>query len=410
MQTFVARQPIFDRKLNVFGYELLFRAGAEALTCTEDPARASRKVIADTLMVLGYDTVTSGRRAFVNITRGVLLEGHHALLPPENTVLEILENVPPDEEVLTALREVREAGYRIALDDFVPGVGWESAMDLVDFLKVDVLALPMKRVVELGKQYRDRGPILLAEKVEDRETLERVREAGYKYFQGYFFARPVTTARRDIPASKLSLLRLLEQIHRPELDLDAIEETIEQELSFSYKLLRFLGSAYFGWRQPVASIRHAMMLLGEREFRRWASVVALAGMATDKPEEVVTQAVVCARYCQEVATAARLQSDASDYFLLGLFSLLDVILDRPLDEILETVAIEDEVKEALLGAPGPMRTVLDLALGHLHSDWAAVDTGCETLGVEPAALPPLFGNARQYTNGALGREANRPAA
>ncbi len=409
LETFVARQPIFDGKLRVYGYELLFRSGAEILVCDADPAHASSKVIADSLMVLGFDTLTSGRLAFVNITRDILTGGHYTLLPPGNSYIEILEHIEPDDLVIKAIHRAREAGYRIALDDFRPGIGWEKHFNLIDMIKVDVLSLSEDEVRRLGNLHREGTPVMLAEKVENQDVLETVRESGYQFFQGFFFARPVTVSRRDIPASKLSMMRLLEQIHRPRLDLDAIEETIEHELALCYKLLRFMGSAYMGWRQPVTSVRHALMLMGQEEFKRWASIVALAGMADDKPEELVTESVLRGRYCQGLAKPTGLEQNATDLFLLGLFSLIDAILDQPLTEILDQMAIDDDLKRALLGGPGPLRSVLDLVLAHQRCDWNAVDVGASRLGISTHVLPPLFAEALQYSDQSSGMGDARAA-
>ena len=379
------------------------------LVCDADSAHASSKVIADSLMVLGFDTLTSGRLAFINITRDILTEGHYSLLPPGTSYIEILEDVEPDDIVIQSLRRAREEGYRIALDDFRPNIGWEKHLDLIDMIKVDVLNLSEREVRRLGQLHQEGTPVMLAEKVETQEMLETVRAAGYRYFQGFFFARPVTVSRRDIPAAKLSMMRLLEQIHRPRLDLDVIEQTIEQELALCYKLLRFMGSAHMGWRQPVTSIRHALMLMGENEFRRWASIVALAGMADDKPEEIVTESVLRGRYCQGLAGPTGLDESATDLFLLGLFSLIDAILEQPLDEILAQMAIDDDVKHALTGGNGPMRSVLDLVLAHLRSDWPAVDVGASRLGISPHVLPPLFAQALQYSDQTSGMGNSRAA-
>ena len=275
--------------------------------------------------------------------------------------------------------------------------------------RVDVLNLSASEVSRLGRLHDGGTPVMLAEKVENQEVLAAVREAGYRYFQGFFFARPVTVGRRDIPASKMSMMRLLEQIHRPRLDLDAIEETIEHELALCYKLLRFMGSAYMGWRQPVSSVRHALMLMGQDEFRRWASIVALAGMADGKPEELVTESVLRARYCQGLAQPTGLGQNATELFLTGLFSLIDAILDQPLPDLLEAMAIDDEVKRTLLGGPGPLRSVLDLVLAHQRCDWVAVDVGASRLGISSHQLPPLFAEALQYSDMSSGMDAARAA-
>jgi c-di-GMP-related signal transduction protein len=399
VNAFIARQPIFDRELAVVGYELLFRSGFEECFSCPDPDRASSKVIADSLFLPRLDTISRGRKAFINVTREALIRDWITLLPPATTVVEILEDVDPDREVLDACARLHGAGYRLALDDYVEGSRWESWLDRVDILKVDTLAARTPFRTGLARRFARRGPDLLAEKIETQKVYRELHGLGYGMFQGFFFARPTIVPGRDIPASQLHRVELLREIHRTGLDFYAIADIIEREVGLSYKLLRYLNAAFFAWRGPVASIPHALMLLGEREIRTWATIVVMASMPTDKPDELVGQALVRGRLCELLAAPAGFGDRAPDLFLLGAFSLIDALLDYPLEAVLEEIPIAPDVKGALLGEAGPLRDLLELATAYGDFDWEVVSAAAARLSIDEGIVPDLYVEALEWCDG-----------
>ena len=401
MDAFIARQPIFDRQLGVHAYELLFRSGLKDFFDHPDPDQASSKVIADSLLLPGLDSLTGGRPAFINVTRELLVGDGISLLPASTTVVEILETVEPDREVLDACRTLKSRGYMLALDDFVLGSPWEPWLEIADIVKVDVVASDPKARAELAKRFKNGGPMLLAEKVETQTVHQETRGLGYRYFQGFFFARPTTLSARDIPATRMHHLQLLREIHRPDLDFDALEGIIEHEVGLSYKLLRYINAAHFGWRGHVESIRHALMLLGEREIKNWASVVLLAGMAGDKPEELVTQALTRGRHCELLAAPAGLGPRAQDLFLMGSFSLIDAMLDHPLPDVLRDLPIASDIKDALLGEPGPLRDLFTSVVAYAGGDWALVTERAARLHLDEGAIAARYVDALQWCDESL---------
>jgi EAL and modified HD-GYP domain-containing signal transduction protein len=394
VDAFIARQPIFDRQLGVHAYELLFRSGLKDFFDHPDPDQASSKVIADSLLLPGLDSLTGGRPAFINVTRELLVGDGISLLPASTTVC----------------RKLKSKGYLLALDDFACGSPWESWLELADIVKVDVMASgPADRAV-LARRFKHGGPRLLAEKVETKAIHLETASLGYQFFQGYFFARPTTLTARDIPTSRLHEIQLLREIHKPGLDFSALEEIIEHEVGLSYKLLRYINAAFFGWRGNVDSIRHALMLLGEREIRNWASVVIMAGMASDKPDELVTQALLRGRHCELLAPAAGLESRAHDSFLMGAFSLIDAILDCPLASVLREIPIASDIKDALLGESGPLRDLFTVVVAYSSGDWALVSERAKRLGLDEAAIPAHYIEALRWCDESLERtEGNRAA-
>jgi len=363
---FVARQPILTREQQVFGYELLFRDGVENYFRSTDPDAASRSTL-DTSILMGLDTLCGGRRAFLNCTREVLLKDYISLLPPQQTVVEILESVEPDDLVIAACQRLKENGYQIALDDFAVDDPRAVLTDYADIIKVDCMVVPPDQRKAMVKRYGPWKCRLLAEKVETREEFVAAKEAGFVYFQGYFFRRPEVMATHEIPANRLNYIRMLQAVSKPELDTREIESVIKTEASICYRLLRYLNSAMFAFSTEIHSIRHALSLLGEREIRRWVRLVATLGAAQDKSTKLVTQALVRARFCELLSP--KIQHGDSDLFLLGLLSLMDAILEMPIATVLENISIDQETKSVLLGGASRLRPLYQLMLAQESGEW-----------------------------------------
>lgn len=365
-QRFVARQPIFDRHLKVFGYELLFRDGFD--NCfNADPEAASQSTL-DSSLLFGLNTLCDNRRAFMNCTRGVLIRDMITLLPPEQTVVEVLESVEPEDRVIAACKRLKEAGYLIALDDFAPNDPRAAMCDLADIMKIDFRNTRIEERAGLMRKYGSSKRRMLAEKLETPQEFRWARDTGFTLFQGFFFRRPEVLTAREVPASKVHYLRLLEMVCRDELDMRELERLIKQEAAICYRLLRYLNSPLFGFSLEIKSVRHAMAILGERELRRWIRLVVTVGAAEQKCSELVLAALGRARFCELLS--ARVQS-GGDLFLMGLLSVMDAILEVPMEVILEQVPMEKDTKLALLGQVSPLRPLYQLMLAQESGEWDA---------------------------------------
>ncbi len=393
MDVLVARQAIFDRDRRVHGYELLFRseAGQNAFDGTEG-GLATRQVLANSLLVIGLENLVGNKKAFVNFGRGPLLQGWHSSLPPESTVIELLETVEPDDEVLEACRKLREQGYQLALDDFVFREGCEPLLRVADLVKIEIQSLPRPEQKALVRSYRAKGLQTLAEKVETHEEFEWAREAGYDFFQGYFFARPVIVRGRKIPATKVHCLRLLQEAQRPELDFDRLEMLILEDVSLSYQLLRYVNSPLFAVSNRIKSIRQALLFFGENELRKWISLATMTRTAEDKPGELILHSLVRARFCESLANTSRKGLEQSA-FLMGLFSLLDALIDRPIEEALAEMNLAPEIAAVLSGkAPegDTLKRVYDLAKAYELADWARVEELAPQLSLVTGSLGEVY--------------------
>jgi c-di-GMP-related signal transduction protein len=390
VQTFIARQPIFDQRQLVYGYELFFRSSSNNICNHTDLDQASYKVIADCCSLLGTEAITSGKPAFINVTREVLTQEYILLLPPELTVVEILETVEPEPEVIAACRRLKQAGYLLALDDFTPNERTQPLVELADIIKVDVGAVSQREQISLIERLSRQRLKFAAEKVETHQAFQDAVKLGYDYFQGYFFCKPMMMTMPDVPGFKLNYFQILQEIHRPELSWEQIEAIIKRDLSLFYKFLRFVNSASFGWRKEIDSIRHALLLLGEQQIKKWASLVTLACLGQDKPGELVVQATIRARFCETLAPRCGLAHRAEELFLLGMLSLIDAIMDRPLGEILKDIPITEDIKAALLGEENQLREVYESVLAYEEGNWEKLAPYTAKLGIDESEVPQLY--------------------
>lgn len=368
MEVLLARQPIFDINQNVFAYELLYRSGAGNYYDCDDGDKATLEVITSSLLLIGFEKLTRGKKAFINFTKN-LLEGEVATyLPKETAVIEILENIDPDAKTIQACRKLKEMGFVLALDDFLCNEKYKPLIDLVDFIKVDFLNTDLssrKDIINtIGKHKK-----FLAEKVETLEDYTQAREIGYTYFQGYFFSKPVIVRGKDIPTYKMNYFRLMRVINKPDFDLESVEKLIRNDVALSYKLLRFINSAVFYLKSEIRSIKHALTLLGRKGTIKWISLIALKMIGEDKPNELIITALCRATFCELISAKVGFNDRSSDFFLLGMFSLIDAFLDQPLENILLDLPICEESKEALLGNDSPFKDPYELMIAYEKGDW-----------------------------------------
>ncbi|HYK87432.1 MAG TPA: HDOD domain-containing protein [Acidobacteriota bacterium] len=407
MNKFVARQPILDRHKTIFAYELLFRSGLENFFHSDEPTQAS-SIVVDSVLLHGIKSLAGKEKAFLNVTQDILVRQFATCLPKEQAVIEILETVEPNDQVIDACKALKQNGYLIALDDFVESEKIKPLIRLADFIKVDFKTTPEWICRYLVEQYAPSGIKMLAEKVETHEQFHDAMGMGYSYFQGYFFCRPEILFGRDIPAYKLNYLLLLREINREEPDLAKVENVLKRETSLTYKLLRYLNSAAFAFVGEIKSIRHALSLLGLKEIRKWTSLVSLACMADDKPDEVVVNSVVRGKFCENLAVHVRLENRSTELFLMGLLSMMDAILERPLDEILEELPISSDVKLALLNGTNLFRYVYELVLAYERGNWNRTAQFAAAMRVAESSITQAYIDAVRWGQKIFSIPVRRP--
>ncbi|HXJ87144.1 MAG TPA: HDOD domain-containing protein [Candidatus Binatia bacterium] len=363
----LARQPILNKDERVLGYELLFRENADEERFSSDFDGGTRSII-DTLNIMGLDVVCDGRRAFINCTHDMLLKEFFLLLPAEKAVVEIQETVPADEAVMAACQQLKLEGYRIALDNFVLGDAREKLISYADYLKIDIRRVPQQHCAAIVANYGAKCT-LVAQKVETRLQFITALKDGFTLFQGYFFHHPERMRARHIPANQASQLRLLKAVSAPEPNLDEIEELIKLDASLCYRLLRYLNSPLLGVSATVQSVRHGMRLLGERELVRWIRMATALIMGQEKCSDLVLSSLVRARFCELLAP--KVNHGTCDLFLIGMFSLMDAILEVPMGVVIEGLAFDAETRTELLG----MKTGKETALSPIYELMVAREAG-----------------------------------
>lgn len=381
---FVGRQPIYDSKLNVVAYELLFRRYATGNADVVDGDQATSQVILNSFMEIGLDRLVGDEKAFINLTRSFILEKYPIPMFQNRIVLEVLEDITIDDELIDALRDLSERGFKIALDDVVNPEDIRSLLDIANIVKLDVIDMDEQSIKEKAVFLRNYDIQMLAEKIETHEVFELCKELGFEYFQGYFLSKPNVVEGQRLPAARLNILLLLSRIRTPGIEFREVEEIIRQDVSLSYKLLRLINSAFYTKHSEIKSIRQALTFLGLRQIQDWVSLIFLSQIE-DKPRDLMTTAMIRAKMCEILGLS--LNKNISDIsFTVGLFSVLDALLDMPLKEILSSLPLTDDVSSALLQHKGQLGEILHTVIAYERGNWE----DALSLNLDPEVLKDAY--------------------
>ncbi|MGH7504159.1 MAG: EAL and HDOD domain-containing protein [Longimicrobiales bacterium] len=394
---FFARQPIFDRRGEVAGYELLYRANEEIDFASGDRAWMSRRILVDAVLGIGLSDVTGGHPAFINLPRELLVGDSADLLDPDAVIVEIVESVEPEPAVIAACQRLAAAGYRLALDDYVSDDPRAQLLEHVQIVKVDLALQPPERLPELVRLIRAAGPKLLAEKVEDAAMWNRCMELGFDLFQGYFFRRPQLVSRRDLAAEQVRILQLFNLLQDANATDTQIVEAFRGDVALSFKLLAMANSAAIG-AAGIESIPHALRLLGRGTIARWMALLLAAstGRRTGTKAELLREALVRARLCERIAESGRFSRNAGSLFLVGLLSHFDALLGVPLTEIIARLNLAAPIRDAVLHRSGELSAPL-LAVDAYHDGrWEDAEAAVHDAGGDPALLPTLYREALDW--------------
>ena len=399
-EAFIGRQAILDQKKNVYAYEILFRSGLKnAFDPSLDGNVATQSVMVNTMLDFGMKKLVSDKKAFINFTEKNLLNRAPQLLPADSIVVEILETVQPTPAILEAVQELKDEGYKIALDDFVLLPGYEPLIDMADIIKVD---FRITEDPEERKRLREILPghvRLLAEKIETEEEFHQALEYGYVLFQGYFFCKPVVLHKKKLTSNVLSQIRLLKEVNRQDFDFSAIINVISSDTNLVHKLLTYINSVGIGLTYHISNLRQAAVLLGSGGMRRWVTLISLQTFSEDKPPELFTISLLRAKFCELIAHEIKRPDLTPDTgFLLGMFSLLDVLLSQPMEEVLKEVGLSSELNAALLGEDNILRHVLDLVIAYEQGDWDKVIACCRRENIPVEHLQPCYDEVLKWYN------------
>lgn len=364
-EVFIGRQPIFDRAQRVVGYEILFRSEDSLEARVTDAESATATVVLNSLTEIGLDRIVGSHVAWINVSRESVLSGIGTMLPPATTGFEILEGQQIDQQLIDGVRALKEQGYRISLDDFEFAPEFVPLLELVDVVKLDHRALGTERFIEELKLLQPYPVAVLAEKVETEEAHQYCKALGCDLFQGFFYQRPELLRKRRIELTAGSILQVIAALQNPELQFNELEPLIAHDLPLSLRLLRYINSAFFSLRHEVTSVRQALVLLGLDNVRRWATLTVM-GSIEGKTPELTSTALIRARFCELAGLASGLDPDG--LFTVGMFSLIDAMLDISLAEVIAELPFPIDMRLALLSHDGPMGRILEAA--------TALESGC----------------------------------
>jgi c-di-GMP-related signal transduction protein len=390
MDIYVARQPIFDIKKCIFGYELLFRADTINLCPKVDGDMATSKLLSNSFFNLGIEKIAGSSLAFINFTQELLVKQLPLMFSQDRLVVEILEDVQPDNNVIEACQEIALNGYIIVLDDFFYKSSLEPLIEVADIIKIDIKATPLEDVEDLVKEMIDRGVDLLAEKVETHDEYNRALEMGFRYFQGFFFSRPEVLSGKEISTSQIQLLEIMAEVNKKDFDFDRVEKMIVRDASISYKLMRLINSAYYKRVKEISSIRQAVIMIGEVGIRRFLSLISMAGLIGNKPDELIRFSLVRAKFCELLGNHLGNSTVASELFTLGLFSLIDAIMDDSMENLMSQIPISSTIKGALISRTGDLSNYLSLVESYEQGNWGEIEEASNIMGLDQDDLPSQY--------------------
>ena len=400
MDAYIARQPIFNKNMKIFGYELLFRSGAgDRTSAVTDADQATSRVVMESFYSRGVENITGGKPAFINFTSLLLLENTATLFPKEQLVVEILEDVDPTPEIVSACRELYKKGYTLALDDFEYRPELDPLIKISKIIKFDFLLSTPEDISVMLSQIDLKGKKLLAEKIETNEMFELAGEMGFTLFQGYFFSKPVTLSAKALSPLKVSYVQLLREISsEDEIDYRKLAATIRNDVALSYKLLKLVNSAYYGLRSKVTDVVRALAIIGTIEVRKWVFMISLMGLSSDKPDELVKMSMIRGRFLENLNIRWIRTHSNENVFQAGLFSMIDVLMDMPMEAALEGIYLADEVRDALVGRSGSLYDMLELAISLERSNWDKADELAARIRVEPGHVTEEYLDAVKWCN------------
>lgn len=407
MPSFMARQPVLDRFERVYGYELRARSGEEGLWPPLSDGGAAELAQPSAPVLAGFEEIVDGTLAFIPCTRQALISGQAAMLPRNRVVLEVPAGGQPDREIEGACRGLKDAGFSIALGGF-EGKPEEPLADIANIIEMDVTASSDRTQWLLIRKYRPKGTTFVAKKVENRTQFQAAVQQGYSYFQGSFYTRPQPYSTEVTPV-KLVYLLVLAAVTRPEINVQQVADTIKHDLALSYKLLRFLNSARFAFHSQIKSIRHALLLLGQNELRKWIGLISVAALGEGSPPILVNMALIRAAYCESLAPLMGESKRQADFFFLGLLSFIDVLMRRPMRVLLAELPIAADVGSALVGEQNSLRDVLRAVISYEQGNWEECAQLAKKLALKEETLCQEYLHALRWSRELISEEKEEPA-
>lgn len=397
---YVARQPILNVKRQTLGYELLFRDGdTNAYPAHVGSNRATYRLIVENFLSIGTNPSIDTSRCFINFPQESLIRGLPFVLPKDKVVIEILETCQPNDALYEAVKKLAQSGYLIALDDFIYSPPWERFLPFVQIVKLDVMAMGIEAACDLVRQRRSQGVKrkFLAEKVETEAEFKAAREAGFSFFQGYFFGKPALIKQNYLSPEQLIAMELFREVCQVNVDFEKVEKIVSKDVALSYKLLKFVNAMSDRLEVPISSFRQALVYLGQDKLKVFVSLAVASFVSVNKPSELYNLSLQRAQFFLLMARDNPFSQQRDQAFLIGLFSMLDALLDMSLDDLVEQLPLSSAVKLALLERQGPYGLLLDLEECYERADWSGMEVACHRLNLSLSDVMPRLAQAQRWT-------------
>lgn len=363
-EIFVGRQPIYTRDLEVYAYELMSHHTSDESIETD---KATSQVIINAFMEIGIDKLVGKNIAFVTLTEHFLLSDYELPLPKDRVILKIPSYVNVTDELIAGVKRLADAGFKLALDNYLQHPTLQALSSMASVIDINVENLPEAEIRAHLNILKKLHPVILADHVKDHDTYETCRDVGVDYIQGYFLNRPKIVRGESLDSNQMSIINLLSTLHNPETDTDTVVDIISKDVALSYKIIQLMNSAFFSRSTKIDSIQHATVMLGRKQLCTWASMMALSGM-DNKPREQIRISMIRARSCELLAEKANLKP-ADSFFTVGMFSSLDLLMDRSLEELISPLPLADNVIAALLNREGDLGEAINCTLAQEEGDW-----------------------------------------
>lgn len=383
---FIARQPIFNKGLKLYGYELLFRSNLDAKSFGEATATNATATVLGDLYEMGIDQIVEGVKAFVNFDYDFLFSDSIELINSNTLVIEVLETVKADETLVDRLNYLSSKGYKIALDDFVESVNLYPLVPIADIIKYDLITTSLESIENEVKQALKQNKILLAEKVETEKEFLLAKKMGFHLFQGYFFSKPsIISKPKDKKSAKSQYTRIISELKKEEPSFQIVAEIIETDVNLAFRLMKLISTRQN--KDMVYSIRKALVYMGLKELERWINILMLQDLSTNKPKELLKLSLIRSKFGEFIASNSRFKKRKLETSMMSLFSTLDAILDQTMEEVLKDILLTEDIKDALIKKEGDLSPICELIYSYEKGDWDKVTIIADDIGIDAEKLP-----------------------
>lgn len=394
---YIARQPIFDKNMIVYGYELLYRAGHDASSYQGNSAVSSTATVMIGLLELGLENIVEDKKAFVNFDYDFLLSDAIELISPEKMIIEVLETTTLDQKIAERLGELKSKGYRIALDDFEKEIKSIYLLDSIEIIKYDIMLTPFQQIADDVRYALDKGKVLLAEKIETQEEFEIAKSMGFHLFQGYFFSKPhIIGGLKTKSTSKIVYQRMISELRKEYPSFQKLTELIESDVNLAYRILKVAGK-----EKSVRSINKVLQMMGLREIERWVNVLLMLELSENKPKELIRLSLVRSKFGELIAVNSVFHDRKHEIALMCLFSVLDAMLDLPMEEALSDLPISDDVRELLIYKTGELLPIHMIIKCYEKGECTDIFRTADQIRMKAEYLGVLYVEAIRWADGIM---------